>query len=183
MPDFAHKEGAASRRPVAGTRGRPMLADMNRREAFLVASSSLASTALAHTFGTAVSGCGAQSSPTQHGGTTPPATAHEDLARLVAECLAACEACHAHCLSLLATGDTSMARCSQTTHVCAALCRAMVTVANTESSHLAALAAVCAATCGDCHEACSQHAGHHAICARCADACQRCGDACRAISA
>lgn len=156
---------------------------MNRREAFLVASSSLASTALAHTFGTAVSGCGAQSSPTQHGGTTPPASAHDDLARLVAECLAACEACHAHCLTILAIGDTSMAACAQTTHVCAALCRAMVTVTNTESTHLAALAAVCASTCRDCHAACGQHAGHHAVCARCADACQRCADACGAISA
>lgn len=155
---------------------------MNRREAFLVASSSLASTALAHTFGTAVSGCGAQSSA-GHGGTTPPAASHDDLARLVAECLAACEACHAHCLASLATGDTMMATCSRTTFECAALCRAMITLASTDSTHLRGLAAVCAAACADCHEACAAHAAHHAVCARCADACERCGAACSAIVA
>ena len=153
---------------------------MNRREAFLVASSSLASTALAHTFGTAVSGCGAQSSP---GGTTPPAAAHDELASLVAACLAACEACHAHCLASLATGDTMMAACSRTTFECAALCRAMITLASTDSEHLRGLAAVCAAACGDCHDACAPHAAHHPTCARCADACERCGAACRAIVA
>ena len=156
---------------------------MNRREAFLVASSSLASTALANTFGTAVAGCGAQATPVHTGGPTPPASAHDELARTVAECLVACEACHAHCLSLLANGDTSMALCSRTTHACAALCRAMVTLASADADRLAALAAVCAATCSDCHDACAQHAGHHAPCARCAESCQRCGDACRALAA
>lgn len=156
---------------------------MNRREAFLVASSSLASTALANTFGAAVSGCGAQSSAGGAIGTTPPAAAHDDLARLVAECLAACEACHAHCLASLATGETMMAGCSRTTFECAALCRAMITLASADSSRLAALAAVCGGACADCHDACAPHAAHSPICARCAEACQRCGDACRAIVA
>jgi Cys-rich four helix bundle protein (predicted Tat secretion target) len=156
---------------------------MNRREAFLVASSSLASTALANTFGTAVAGCGAQSTPVHTGGGTPPAAAHDELARIVAECLAASEACHAHCLSLLATGDVSMATCARTTHACAALCRAMVTLASADADRLAALAAVCAATCSDCHDACAAHAGHHAPCARCAEACERCSAACAAVTA
>jgi Cys-rich four helix bundle protein (predicted Tat secretion target) len=152
---------------------------MNRRELFLVGTT----TAITQALWTTVGGCGAQSTPVQHGGTTPPAAAHDELARLAAECLAACEACHAHCLRILATGDASMATCSRTTHECAALCRAMVTLASADAEHLRGLAAVCAQACASCHEACSAHAGHHAECARCAEACQRCGEACGALAA
>jgi len=152
---------------------------MNRRELFLVG----AGTAVTQGFWTTVAGCGAQSTPVVTGGTQPPGAAHDELARLAAECLAACEACHAHCLTQLATGDTMMAACPRPTHESAPPCPPMVTLASADAEHLAGLAAVCAQACASCHTACSAHAAHHAVCARCAEACQRCGDACGAVAA
>lgn len=94
------------------------------------------------------------------------------LQRALAACQTAGDACLAHCLRLLGSGDTSMAACAKAVVVMLPTCEAMGTLVENQSERLPALAAVCADLCRDCAAACEPHAGHHAECADCLAACR-----------
>ena len=105
------------------------------------------------------------------------------LVEAAASCVKTGEICLEHCLALLRTGDTSMARCSTTVSAMLPLCRAGLVLAVQDSAHLKALAAVCARTCRDCEAACKEHASHHEACRWCMESCQRCAQECEKIAA
>ena len=111
------------------------------------------------------------------------ATKYAALVDAAAGCVKAGEVCLEHCLALLRTGDTSMARCSSTVSAMLPLCRASLALAIQDSAHLKALAAVCARTCRDCEAACKEHASHHEACRRCMESCQRCAQECEKFAA
>jgi len=111
------------------------------------------------------------------------ATKYAALVDAAAGCLKAGEVCLEHCLALLRTGDTSMARCSRTVSAMIPLCRAALSLAVQDSAHLKALAAVCARTCCDCEAACKEHASHHEACRRCMESCQQCAPECEKVAA
>lgn len=147
---------------------------MNRREMFLVGSS----TAAAHVLWTTLNGCGAQS--TAAGGTTPTTRTGMSLAEEANACALLCENCLTASLSHAAHGMTDMLACARLSRECAVLCRAVATLAAAGSSRLSDLARVCAACCDECSAQCRAHAEHEPACAACAEACASCAEACRA---
>jgi len=95
------------------------------------------------------------------------------------------EACIAHCMALLASGDTSMADCNRSVHNMTAVCRAMAAVASYATAPVAeikALAAACAQFCRNCAAACEKHSGHHEVCKQCMESCLACAKACEAFA-
>lgn len=94
------------------------------------------------------------------------------LADAAAECVKRGEACAQHCLTMLGTGDTSMAACSRTSRDMLASTRALHTLASGGSKRTRDLARVCADICRDCEAECRKHPQHD-VCKACADACAR----------
>jgi len=99
------------------------------------------------------------------------------------DCVKAGQICLEHCLGVLRTGDTSMARCSTTVDAMLALCRATEALAMQDAPYLKGIAATCAKACRDCEAACKEHAAHHEPCRRCMETCQKCAAACDKIAA
>lgn len=125
--------------------------------------------------GAALTGCGAQSGAGMampEPETTPPTTLLNDWARAAAACHAAGEVCLAHCLRLLASGNTSMGECGQKAHAMLAICGAVGPIAASNSPHARQLAALCKLVCEECLEACAPHRNMHAECGACASACE-----------
>ena len=118
-----------------------------------------------------------------HAGHNAHASAAPDLslARTLAECGVAGNACMAHCIRLLSTGDTSMADCAKSVSDMLAICGAMERIAVTESPFRKDLAALCLRVCEACAEVCAKHADHHAECKGCKLACEASVAALRAV--
>ncbi|MBQ0945240.1 hypothetical protein KAK07_18015 [Ideonella sp. 4Y16] len=86
-------------------------------------------------------------------------------------CVAAANACIAHCQVLLAQGDKSLGACLRTALDTELTCGATLRAATLQSAYLGALAKTSVAAMQACIEACKPHAEHHAECKRCHDAC------------
>ena len=97
------------------------------------------------------------------------------------DCVKKGEACIAHCLALLSTGDTTMAECAAAAHDMVAAAQALAVIGSSGSKHIAAAARLALEACTDCEAACRQHADKHVICRECADSCARTVAACRAL--
>jgi Cys-rich four helix bundle protein (predicted Tat secretion target) len=108
---------------------------------------------------------------------TPP-RGDPDLAAAAHGCQAMGEACLAHCIALLGSGDTSMAGCAAAVFDMLAVMRGLGAVATSGGKRLADLARVAAGFCKDCEAECRKHEGHHATCRECAEACARTVTAC-----
>ena len=134
---------------------------------------------------TFVAGCAAQGGSVVAAATPAAGGAdkRDTLARAVAECVRAGEACLAHCIASLSTGSTMMADCAAKVRVMLGICRAVQVLATTDSPHLVALAKICAATCTECADTCAAHAGHHAVCGDCEKACRVASSAAAALAA
>ncbi|MEM6294687.1 MAG: four-helix bundle copper-binding protein [Myxococcota bacterium] len=96
-----------------------------------------------------------------------------DLVNTVADCIAAGQACLAHCIRLLSTGDKSMGDCAKSVNDMLAVCRASESLAAANSKHLEGIAKLCIDTCSDCAKACGPHVGHHAECKNCKEHCDK----------
>jgi Cys-rich four helix bundle protein (predicted Tat secretion target) len=90
-----------------------------------------------------------------------------------ADCLKKGEVCESHCLTLLGSGDTSMAACAMSVRDMLASTRSLFTVASASSKHTPLVAKTCAQICKDCEAECRKHADKHQPCRDCADACAR----------
>lgn len=150
---------------------------IHRRELLLVGAGAVMAQALAVT--TACAGTNAEKKAPADIAPPPRAetAAAGDFASIVAECSRVGQICMQHCLSLLASGDTSMAACAKTVHEMLAVCSGTEVLALAGSSHLAQAAALCKAVCESCEAACKVHAGHHRECGDCASACRATIDA------
>jgi Cys-rich four helix bundle protein (predicted Tat secretion target) len=91
----------------------------------------------------------------------------------VMECQKRSEACLSHCISMLSTGDTSMAACAVTVRDTLALSNALTTLAAAGSKHTKAFAKLCAEVCRDCEAECRKHQDKMQVCRDCADACAK----------
>jgi len=118
---------------------------------------------------------------------TPPAAAtaagHQALIDAAFACIKVGQACQQHCLTLLSTGDTSLAECASTIAAMLPAVAAVAQLAVQNSPRLKAMASVCAQLCRDCEKACRKHEAHHAICKACADACAACAAECDKVQA
>lgn len=148
---------------------------MNRRDALLTTGSMVVSASL----GAIACGGGhavAQNTKTPPVGSAPPPPHHHGggnggLTESAANCFAKGQACLAHCIGMLAAGDTSMAGCAPVVHAMTAVMQSLAALAAAGSPRLPAFAKVALEFCKDCEAECRKHAAVHAVCKECADAC------------
>lgn len=108
-------------------------------------------------------------------------TKHKALVVAAGACLAAAEVCHAHCLKLLGTGDTSLKVCAPLVSATIPVCQALVRLAVLDHGRLKEFAKACLNVCADCETECRKHEGHHAECKACAEACAVCIRECKQL--
>jgi Cys-rich four helix bundle protein (predicted Tat secretion target) len=99
------------------------------------------------------------------------------------DCVKKSQACNAHCIELVKSGDTSIADCMKSVSETLAACTALSQLASSHSAHLPAFAKVCISICSDCEKECRKHEDKHAECKACADSCRNCIDACKKVAA
>jgi len=101
-----------------------------------------------------------------HGGASP-------LVDAAADCVKKGRVCLSHCLTLLGSGDTSVAGCAKSVNDMVALAEALVAVGGAGSKHTAALAKLTADVSRECEAECKKHADKHEVCKACMECCQR----------
>jgi Cys-rich four helix bundle protein (predicted Tat secretion target) len=153
---------------------------MNRRDMLLTSGSMVVSAslgALACGGGTAVAQNTAKTAPPAHvhGGGDP------GLAEAAYACLGKGQTCLAHCIGMLAAGDTTMAGCAPAVHDMHAVMTGLAAAAASGSRHLKELARVAMEFCKDCEAECRKHADKHVVCKECAEACARTIAACQKV--
>ena len=102
------------------------------------------------------------------------------LIRAAADCQVAGEICEAHCQTMLATGDTSLAECSAAVREMLAGCSALTKLAVSGSKRLPQMAKLCNSMLEDCKAECDKHKEHDE-CKACADACEGCIAECKKV--
>lgn len=104
------------------------------------------------------------------------------LVETASECVKAGQVCLAHCLSLFAAGDTSLAACAISVYEMNATCGALVHLAAAGSKHLPELAKLAQNICLECEKECRKHDQHYAECKACAEGCAACAEECKKAS-
>jgi Cys-rich four helix bundle protein (predicted Tat secretion target) len=133
--------------------------------------------------------CGGGNAVAQNAAGTPPAPGHargpgdSALAEAAYACIGKGQSCLAHCIGMLAAGDTTMAGCAPAVHDMHAVMSGLAAAAASGSRHLKAIARVAMEFCRDCEAECRKHADSHVVCKECAEACAKTIAACqRAIA-
>lgn len=108
---------------------------------------------------------------------------YQAVADAAAACVSKGESCIAHCLVLMAGGDTSVARCAQSVNQLLATCTALQKLALQDSAYVPRFARVAMDLCEECEKECRKHADKHKECKECAESCAECHKACKAIAA
>ena len=98
---------------------------------------------------------------------------HPELTKLALDCVGLGEACVAHCIKVLGTGDTSLTDCLITVNAMLPMCAALARFAASDAKRLKELAAVCIDVCDDCAKECEKHTEH--------EECKACGEACSSV--
>jgi Cys-rich four helix bundle protein (predicted Tat secretion target) len=98
-------------------------------------------------------------------------------------CLTKGDACIAHCLLMLSSGDTSMAECAKAVRDMHAIMQGLAAAAASGNKHLPATAKLAMEYCKDCEIACRKHADKHTACKECAEACAKTIAACQKVAA
>jgi Cys-rich four helix bundle protein (predicted Tat secretion target) len=160
---------------------------MNRRDALFTTGSMVLSASLG------ALACGGQNAVAQNTPKPPPSPSpasssgggHGDPGVFEAAhgCIAKGDACIAHCIGMLAGGDTSMAECVKAVRDMHAVMVGLAAVAASGNARLPAYAKVAMDFCRDCEAACRKHADHHAVCKECLEACGRTIAACQRVAA
>ena len=144
--------------------------DTGRRE-FLAGSALLT---LAATPGIAGAAAG-QGEHQHHGGQ------HAELIQEALHCIGTGNACGAHCIMDLRTGNTELLECLVRVQELVAACEALVKFASYDSDHLKTYARATIEVCDTCEAECRPFADKHQECADCADACVSCREACEKV--
>lgn len=101
----------------------------------------------------------------------------ERVARALASCQSAGEACLSQCIATLSTGDTGMAACARSVRTMLAVCRAAETLLMTQSGFAGQQLSLCRDACSACQAECAKHKDHHQACRNCYNTCQDAMDA------
>ena len=136
--------------------------------------------------GTAAFAVGASASQAM-AGDHPKHSHHHDaggdntgLVRASGDCQIAGEICQAHCQTMLATGDNSLAACAASVRDMMASCSSLMQMAASNSKHLPAMAKLCSQILKECKDECEKHP-EHAECKACAQACDVCLKECKKV--
>jgi Cys-rich four helix bundle protein (predicted Tat secretion target) len=97
------------------------------------------------------------------------------------KCVGTGEACLDHCISMMSTGDTSMAACAKSVREMLLVCRPLAQAARQGSKRTAAIAKLALDACNECMEECRKHSA--APCKACLSACEDCAKHCKSASA
>jgi len=108
-------------------------------------------------------------------------TKYAALAAAAAKCVDTGEACLAHCIAQLISGDTSMKECAGTTQDVISACTALRQLAIRNSPRVAELAAVCGRICRDCEAECKKFPQHQ-VCRDCGASCAECARECERVA-
>lgn len=98
------------------------------------------------------------------------------------QCVKTGELCQAHCFTLFAEGDKSVAACARSVNTLAAVCGTLAVLAAEHSPMLPRYAGVAKDVCKACEDECRKHADKHAPCKACAEACAACARECGKIA-
>jgi Cys-rich four helix bundle protein (predicted Tat secretion target) len=120
----------------------------------------------------------AQTEPMHHHHGGP--SKFEALISAAGDCVAKGDACLAHCLVQLGTGDKSLADCATAVNSLIPLCGALQRLAAQGSPFVVAQAKVTLESCTECEKVCRKHADQHAECKACMEACTECIKQCKA---
>lgn len=104
------------------------------------------------------------------------------LAQSAGDCVRTGEACLAHCIEMLGTGDNDMAACAKSVNQLIPLCSALQSLAAQNSAYTAKLAKVTMQICKECQQECEKFK-QHVVCKDCAEACANCYKECEKIAA
>jgi len=116
---------------------------------------------------------------------TPPSHAtvrsSHPLFDVASDCVKTAELCEAHCVDMIARGDTSLVECLRSVRALSAVCGALTVLSAQESPLLAHYAAVAREQCEACERECRKHA-EHTVCRNCAESCAACARECKALA-
>jgi len=104
------------------------------------------------------------------------------LTQSAGDCVRTGEACLAHCIDMLSSGDNEMAGCAKSVSQLIPLCSALQSLATQNSAYTANLAKVAMQACKECQKECEKFP-QHAVCKACAEACAACYKQCEKIAA
>jgi len=102
------------------------------------------------------------------------------LATTAADCVLRGQECLDHCISLVKSGDTSIADCMKSVEELIAACAGLRVLTISNSKNLRDFARAVQPICQACETECRKHAGKHAKCKACGESCTACIDAIRA---
>jgi Cys-rich four helix bundle protein (predicted Tat secretion target) len=118
---------------------------------------------------------------------SPTAThIHEPVSPLIqaaSHCVQTGNVCSAHCLDLLAQGDTSIAGCARSVETLRTVCGSLAVLAAQKSPLLPRYASVAKEACDNCAQECRKHADMHAPCKACMESCETCARECARVAA
>ena len=147
------------------------LSQLQDRRSFLATSGLLALAAAP-----GVAGAASESHEHQHGGGE-----YADLIEEALHCIETGNACGAHCISDMRTGNTELLECLVRVQELVVVCEALVTLAGYGSDHLKTFAAATIEVCDTCEAECRKFEDKHDECKACADACVACREECKKI--
>ena len=146
-------------------------ANMTGRREFLAGSALL-------TLATApgIAGAAAQKGDHQH-----HAGQNADLIEEALHCIGTGNACGAHCIMDLRSGNDDLLECLVRVNELVTACEALVQFAAYDSDHLKTFARATIEVCDTCEAECRKFEDLHQECADCADACASCREACEKV--
>ena len=109
--------------------------------------------------------------------------AHAALIREALHCIETGDACAAHCINDMRTGNTELLECLVQVQDLVTACEALAKFAASDSEHLKVYAAATIEVCESCEAECRKFEDKHSQCKDCADSCVACMRECRKITA
>lgn len=107
--------------------------------------------------------------------------AYKDLIHEAHHCIETGDACAAHCISDMRTGNTELLECLVQVQELVIACQALTKLAAFDSEHVEAYAAATIEVCDTCEAECRKFEERHAECKDCADACVSCATECKKV--
>ena len=106
---------------------------------------------------------------------------HAALIQEALHCIETGNACAAHCIMEMRSGDTELLECLVQVQELVIACEALAKLAAHDSEHLGIYAAATIEVCETCEVECRKFEVQHIQCKDCADACVACAEECRKI--
>jgi Cys-rich four helix bundle protein (predicted Tat secretion target) len=107
---------------------------------------------------------------------------YPDLIQSTSKCVNSAEACLAHCVAELTSGNLEMKNCAITSQDVITACTALRQMAARNAPRVAEMAAVCGRICRDCEAECKKQEAHK-VCRECRESCAQCAKACESLAA